>query len=546
MRRLGVLPLAVFIFAACQDVPTSIPVSPQFEIKDATHNGGNPHFFLLPPMVDNASASFTDVPFDGSLDVAVEICVWSTVGNACGAALELYNMESGPGSETVRISGESYSVNWHTDGILNNEALVLEEGDVYRIRVLVGDRELGHADVDIRSSGGALKNLDTEEFIPLVDGRTLPIRFRIEEGALDHAVLVTAGRFHTCSLNADGNAYCWGYGYFGQRGDGTTTYEQTTPVAVDFAGEFVSLAAGLYHTCGLATDGKAYCWGYGGQGQLGNGTLTYTQTTPVAVDFAGEFVSVTAEEHNTCGLTADGAAYCWGSGTHGQLGDGSIVLRQATPVLVDFAGEFVSLAAGHRHTCGLTTDGAAYCWGYGGRGGLGNGTTTFKQPTPVMVDFADRFSSVTAGYLYTCGVTTDGAAYCWGYGQNGQLGDGTITWAQTAPVMVDFASEFVSLTAGYNHTCGLTTDGAAYCWGWGTNGQLGNGTLTYRQTRPVAVDFAGEFVSLDVAWYHTCGVSANGATYCWGFGEYGQLGDGTTTHQQSTPVAVMPLPPPLP
>ncbi len=96
----------------------------------------------------------------------------------------------------------------------------------------VGDRELGHADVDVVASGGELKNVDTDGFIPLLDDRTLPIKFRIEEGVLDCGILVTAGHNYTCGMTTDGTAYCWDHGWCGQLGNGTTTYKQTTPVVV--------------------------------------------------------------------------------------------------------------------------------------------------------------------------------------------------------------------------------------------------------------------------------------------------------------------------
>ena len=544
MKRLAVLPLAAIILAACQDVPTSITDSPQFEIMDAVHSDGNPHFFFLPPMVPDPSASFTEAPFDGSLDVLVEICVWNTQNNACGPSFELYNMVSGPGSETVRVSGEHYIVNWHTDGILDDEELALGEYDVYRIRIMVGDRELGHADVDVVGTGKELKNVDTDEFIPLLDGRTLPIKFRIEEGALGYGVLVTAGSNHTCGLTPDGAAYCWGNGYYGQLGHGRTTIKMKTPVAVEFAGQFGSLAAGYSHTCGLTPDGTAYCWGAGRFGQRGDGTTARAQTTPVAVEFTGQFASLTAGEYHTCGLTPDGTAYCWGNGSYGQLGDGNATYRQTTPAPVTFTDHFAALTAGDHHTCGVTTDGAAYCWGNGSYGQLGDGNTTRFQKTPVAVTFTGQFASLTAGEYHTCGLTPDGTAYCWGNGSYGQLGIGN-TYRQLIPVAVTFTGQFASLAAGSNHTCGVATEGTAYCWGNGSDGQLGDGNLwyRYRQTTPVAVEFTGQFASLTAGSSHTCGVTTEGAAYCWGNGHFGQRGDGYLTLGQATPVAVLGFPP---
>jgi hypothetical protein len=171
MKRLAFIPLAAIVFGACQEAPTSD--SPLFEIVDAVHNAGSANFFFLPPMVPEPDATGV---FDGALAPVVEICEWT--GIACVAPLlATFTTTTGPGSETVRVdaANEHYIVNWHTD------EFNLDDGNTYRISVSVDGQELGHADVDVVSSGNELKNVDTGLFVPLKDGRTLPIKFRIEE-----------------------------------------------------------------------------------------------------------------------------------------------------------------------------------------------------------------------------------------------------------------------------------------------------------------------------------------------------------------------------
>jgi len=154
------------------------------------------------------------------------------------------------------------------------------------------------------------------------------------------------------------------------------------------------------------------------------------------------------------------------------------------------------------HTCGLTNVGTAYCWG-GGLGALGNGSTTYSAD-PVAVSGDLRFSVIDAGFYYTCGLTSAGEAYCWGENTSGQLGVGTTAGADTAifntpgggqvltftpyPVPVQTALRWTSITAGYDHTCALTRDGAAYCWGGNLLGQIGDGTTGLRLV-PTAVAF---------------------------------------------------------
>jgi alpha-tubulin suppressor-like RCC1 family protein len=506
--------------------------SPLFEIKDAVHGGGNPHFFFLPPMVPDASAEFTDAPFDGTHNPTVEICVWS--GSECGPSLELYNMEMGPGSETMRVDldAEQYIVNWHTEDVLSN--FPLEEGEVYRIRVLVDVGELGHADVDVVENGKELKNVDTDEFIPLKDGRTLPIKFRIEEGALEQATpAVSAGGGHSCGLTTDGDAYCWGYNGQGALGTGYYSSSEPTPQLVIGGHTFQSVSARGFHTCGITTDGDAYCWGYDWWGQLGRGWHVLFDPTPRLVSGGHTFQTLSAGSYHTCGITTDGNAYCWGSNFYGKLGTGSTTNRNPSPQLVIGGHDFQTIEAARDHTCGLTTDGKIYCWG------------RFIGATPLLVTGGHTFQSVSAGG-HTCGVATDGHAYCWGGNGYGQLGTGTVGGVEPNPVAVTGGHTFQILSAGWLHTCGVTTGGNAYCWGSSYHGQLGSPPSSpYTEPTPQLVTGGHTFRSVRAGRWHSCGVTTANDAFCWGRNNYGQVGDGTYTNQPS-PEFVLDLDPPTP
>jgi alpha-tubulin suppressor-like RCC1 family protein len=296
------------------------------------------------------------------------------------------------------------------------------------------------------------------------------------------------------------------------------------------------LTAGGGHSCLLSAAGAAYCWGDGSSGQLGNGS-TSPQLIPAPVAGGLTFVSVAAEDFGTCGLTAVGAAYCWGDNVSGQLGDGTTNANRLAPSPVATGVAFTSLTAGYYHACGLTSAGAAYCWGYDASGQLGDGTTTDARDSPVAATGGVKFATLTGGYWHTCGLTAAGVAYCWGNNNWAQLGDSTRI-ARTTAVPVTGGVVFRNLAAGGRHTCGLGTAGAAYCWGWNGFGQLGDGTTVIRLAPvPVAVPSNVSFVRIVTGWYHTCGLTAGGAAYCWGFNAHGQLGDGTTA-DRATPVAV--------
>jgi alpha-tubulin suppressor-like RCC1 family protein len=237
------------------------------------------------------------------------------------------------------------------------------------------------------------------------------------------------------------------------------------------------------------------------------------------------FAAVTAGGFHTCGVTSAGAAYCWGYNALGELGNGTATDHHS-PVAVSGGLTFTEVSAGYYHTCGVTPAGAAYCWGYNASGQLGNGTTT-DSDIPVAVAGGLTFAGIAAGYDHTCGVTPTGLAYCWGDNYFGPLGDGSTT-NRFSPVAVSGGLTLAAVTAGYTHTCGLTPAGAAYCWGYNNYGQVGDGTTTSRTT-PVAVAGGLTFAAINTVYDHTCGVTPAGAAYCWGRNDFGQLGSDTQT-----------------
>ena len=256
------------------------------------------------------------------------------------------------------------------------------------------------------------------------------------------------------------------------------------------------------------------------------------------------FTMVSVGDRHACGVTNTGAAYCWGDNSSSQLGDRSSVDLSTTPVPVAGGLTFASVSAGYFDTCGVTTSGAAYCWGVGALGDTGEGFS----PYPVAGGLT--FASVSAGYVHTCGVTTTGAAYCWGQGYFGELGDGDTTGSAT-PVPVAGGLTFRVVSAGGNHSCGVTTTGTAYCWGLNSLGELGAGMSTgpeqcwYGDTSsvcsrtPIPVAGGLTFATVSAGQDGTCGVTTSGAVYCWGDDRFGLLGT-TDSEQCDTPPTWLP------
>jgi alpha-tubulin suppressor-like RCC1 family protein len=238
---------------------------------------------------------------------------------------------------------------------------------------------------------------------------------------------------------------------------------------------FTALSASLvdFVTCGLAANGQAWCWGpdHPNRGGLGTGSRG-DAPAPVAVGDDLRFASLSVGEFHTCGVATDGAGWCWGGNWHGQLGIGSMGQEGGTmttplPALVLGDHAFTQIAAAVSHTCGLTPAGGVLCWGDGRPFGLARSATA-----PVAAADGIAFASVHAGGRHTCGLTAEGVAYCWGENDGGQLGDGSTEY-RAEPTPVSGELRFSALTAGAGHTCGLATDGRAYCWGFNPYGEVG-------------------------------------------------------------------------
>ncbi|MBI2061726.1 MAG: hypothetical protein HYT87_18450, partial [Nitrospirae bacterium] len=345
---------------------------------------------------------------------------------------------------------------------------------------------------------------------------------------------------HTCALISDGTVKCWGYNVDGQLGDGTTT-NRLTPTAVSSLSSSLAVAGGGNHACALLSDGTVQCWGKNQYGQLGDGTTT-NRTTPVAVSTLSAAVAVAGgSSGHTCSLLSDGTVKCWGRNLYGQLGDGYSTDRQ-TPVTVTSLSGGLTLAGGLDHTCALLSDGTVKCWGRNQVYQLGDGTTA-NRLTPTAVSSLSGVVAVAAGSQHTCSLLSDGTAKCWGWNTNGQLGDGTATNRPT-PTSVSSLSGVIAIAGGgnasYSHTCALKSDGTGWCWGFNNFGQLGDGT-TASKTTPIAVSTLAGGVVLTVGSGSTCAVLSDGSARCWGGNGQGQLGDGTTT-TRTTPVPVTNLP----
>ncbi|MCC6707925.1 MAG: RCC1 repeat-containing protein [Gammaproteobacteria bacterium] len=301
------------------------------------------------------------------------------------------------------------------------------------------------------------------------------------------------------------------------------------------------LAAGIRHTCQINDDGTVRCWGENEHGQLGNRS-TVDSLVPVAVAGLGNAVAIAAGRFHTCALLANGSARCWGDNSAGQLGDGSRTNQLSPVTLVTGLDSAVALVAGDFHNCALLADGRARCWGWNDNGRLGDGTTVDRS-TPAAVSGIGNAVAIAAGTAHNCVLLADGRARCWGYNATGQLGEGPLGADRLTSVSVDGLTNAVGITAGFGHTCALLANGTGRCWGDNFSGQLGTASTNAASIfiTPVAVSGLANATSISAGRNHTCAVLADGSARCWGFNLNRQLGDGTSATTQRFPVTVREL-----
>ena len=355
---------------------------------------------------------------------------------------------------------------------------------------------------------------------------------------------VVTGSDHSCALIENGVAYCWGANHFGQLGIGIGGYDErshTIPLAVIGGVTFQSLVAGALHTCGLTAAGTTYCWGSNYSGQVG-AAINEPFPVPTVVAGAPKFSKLVAGSFHTCGLTSGGDVYCWGDNSVGQAGDGSnrsIAERYAgsphpVPTRVVGSIAFSSIAAAHFSTCGLSTTGEVHCWGENSMAELGRVVDgrcrTFYEDYPDIHVEGDNPCSTSPVRVVTAGAVASLAGS--GLGMCAVLASrGLQCWGfGELPNVVPNAAVDEAWVL-WSSVCGLETGGAVKCW---------------RLPRPIETPrpFGDNLtlVNFATSGRHTCGLTpgAAGKVYCWGSNFSGALGDGTTRHREYPAAVVKP------
>ncbi len=307
--------------------------------------------------------------------------------------------------------------------------------------------------------------------------------------------------------------------------------EAVTPAFT--AGWAKQVSTGTDHTCALTIKGGVQCWGSNDHGQLGNGTRDGSLIPVDVVGLQQGVRAIAAGDYHTCAVTNEGVAKCWGNNDQGQLGDGTRI-DATIPIAVTFLeGNVRSITASEEFSCALTDEGDAKCWGDNTFGNLGDGSTTDRLEPVDVVGLPKPIQGISQSAGGACAFGLSGSVYCWGDNTDGKLGDGT-TERRLIPVAATVLTETVrAVSTGSMLTCVITKADAVRCWG----ANMGDGVWSRSLTPVTPIGLQENVADISTTTYYACALLKDGQVRCWGDNAAGQLGDGTKTRRPS-PVAV--------
>jgi alpha-tubulin suppressor-like RCC1 family protein len=326
--------------------------------------------------------------------------------------------------------------------------------------------------------------------------------------------------------------WTWGMNSSGQLGDGTVTSRSSPGTTAGGGTNWSSVSIGQQHSAAIKTDGVLWTWGNNACGRLGDSTIT-ARSSPGTIASGTNWSSVSSGLYHTAAIKTDGTLWTWGSNAYGRLGDGTTTYRSSPGTTAGGGTNWSSVSGGQSHTAAVKTDGTLWTWGNNACGRLGDSTITCRSSPGTTAGGGTNWSSVSGGSSHTVGVKTDGTLWTWGWNCRGQLGDGTITARNSPRTTAGGGTNWSSVSGGYSHTAAIKTDGTLWTWGSNAYGRLGDGTTTYRSSPGTTAGGGTNWSSVSGGQSHTAAVKTDGTLWTWGNNACGRLGDSTITARSS-------------
>ncbi len=404
------------------------------------------------------------------------------------------------------------------DGTTTDKATVVQVSGLSGITAIAG----GYSHSLALKNDGTVWAWGSNDYGQLGDGTKIYKTTAVQVSGLSGIVAIAGGYSYSLALKNDGTVWACGRNESGQLGDGTITYK-TTAVQVRGLGEITAIASRSNNSLALKNDGTVWAWGSNDYGQLGDGTKTY-KTTAVQVSGLSGITAIAGGGSHSLSLKKDGTVWAWGDDYYGQLGDGiqPYVPYITTAVQLNGLSGITAIAGGYSHGLALKKDGTVWAWGNNDYGQLGDGTE-IDRATAVQVSGLSGITAIAGGYSHSLALKNDGTVWAWGNNENGQLGDGTTVDKKTA-VQVMGLSGITAIAGGYLHSLALKNDGTVWAWGNNDNGQLGDGTTMHARTAVQVSELSG-ITAIAGGGLHSLALKNGVTVWAWGSNSDGQLGD---------------------
>jgi alpha-tubulin suppressor-like RCC1 family protein len=344
--------------------------------------------------------------------------------------------------------------------------------------------------------------------------------------------------FVPADLFREGNLWTWGNGSNGQLGNASTV-NTSTPVTTFLGGtNWKQVSGGSPAVGGIKTDGTLWLWGLGTNGRLGNASTVNT-STPVTTFLGGtNWKQVSGGSPIVGAIKTDGTLWTWGDNTLGQLGAIFLPTTNISTPITTFLGgtNWKKVDIGRDQTGAIKTDGTLWTWGVGSSGQLGNASLSVSSTPVTTFSGGTNWNQVSCGGGQTAAIKTDGTLWIWGSNANGRLGNASTVSTSTPVTTFSGGTDWKQVSCGYYHTAAIKTDGTLWLWGLGINGRLGNAS-TVDRTIPVTTFLGGtDWKQVFSGNAHTAAIKTDGTLWIWGLGTNGRLGNATITPTISTPV----------
>jgi alpha-tubulin suppressor-like RCC1 family protein len=351
------------------------------------------------------------------------------------------------------------------------------------------------------------------------------------------ATKISAGGYSACAVTPANRLKCWGDNTYGQLGIGDDLTEKLAPVLVPNLENVTYVSVGDYSTCAILQGGKLKCWGLNSNGQLGDGT-TDDRHVPTQVEgLTSGVVGVSVGEYHACARLKSGKVKCWGNNTYGEIGNGTSGNEYPRPKLVNNIENATQISAGLYYSC-ATVNEKAKCWGYNSSGQLGDGTTDSRHKPTQVYGLDNGVKRVIAGYYTTCAIIKQGKLKCWGNNTYGETGTGESATEYHRPKqVVGMTGGVSSVDTDYYFTCAVQ-NGKAKCFGHNDTYQLGNGTTDDSDVPRTVSTLTENVRDVDISFYTGCALLKNGAAKCWGWNGEGEVGIDSIDDEVPTPTRV--------